>query len=264
MISTLVLFYSILALFYSFDEADYQRNMPEMVLIKGGTFLMGQMDGEGDERPVHKVTLDDFYIGKYEITVREYKMFCEATKRQMPIEPSWGWVDSHPIINTTWYDAMEYIEWLNKELNEDFRLPTEAEFEYVIRNGGKEGVYPWEDTNSINENIADETYKKTNPSRSIWQSHIDNYEFTSPVGSFKPNQLGVYDINGNIWEWCSDWYEAYNSKQVLNPKGADKGKHKVGRGSSYNADPWHTRSASRSYVDPNFNKPGFRLAKDKV
>ena len=119
-----------------------QVSVPDMVLITGGEFSMGQADGEGDERPVHKVMLSDFYLGKYEVTVAEHPLFCQDTKREMPPAPKWGWVDNHPIVNTTWYDAQAYVEWLNSKLSKAFRLPTKAEFEYDIGNGGKTGTFP--------------------------------------------------------------------------------------------------------------------------
>lgn len=235
---------------------------PIMVKIKGGTFVMGQNDGEGDERPEHLVEVDDFYIAKFEIKVSEYRKFCLATDRTMPKQPEWGWNDNHPIINTSWNDAHDYVAWLNKRTDEDYRLPTEAEFEYVIRNGGEKGVYPWGNKLPINENLADESYRAKTSKSGIWQNYNDGYAFTSPVGSFEPNKLGVCDINGNIWEWCSDWYAEYSDQKKINPIGATAGKNKVGRGASYDADPWHSRSASRAYVEPNFKRPGFRLAKD--
>ncbi|NNK28031.1 MAG: SUMF1/EgtB/PvdO family nonheme iron enzyme [Flavobacteriaceae bacterium] len=236
---------------------------PKMVAIKGGTFIMGQNTGEGDEKPEHEVVLHDFFIGKYEVTVLEYRAFCEATEREMPEEPEWGWVDNHPIINLSWNDASAYIEWLNIITKQAYRLPTEAEFEYVIRNGGESGIYPWGNGIPQNENLADLAFNVKTSSNRIWKEHNDGHAFIAPVGSFKPNKLGVYDINGNIWEWCQDWYGHYPSQKTTNPKGPETGTHKVGRGGSYNADPWHSRSASRAWVKPDFKKPGFRLAKNK-
>lgn len=234
----------------------------ELVFIEGGTFLMGQDDGEGDEKPIHQVTVSDFFIGKFEVTVSDYRKFCSATGKLMPKEPEWGWADSHPIINTSWNDAMSYIAWLNEETEENYRLPTEAEFEYVLRNGGQPGVYPWGNGMPKNENIADEALKKKTTSSRIWEDYVDGFAFTAPVGSFDPNELGVYDINGNIWEWCYDWYGAYSSQPSTNPKGAVKKEYKVARGASFDADPWHARTASRAFVAPDFKRPGFRLAKD--
>ncbi|OEK01291.1 hypothetical protein BFP97_07085 [Roseivirga sp. 4D4] len=242
-------------------EISTQVEKPEMVRVKGGSFMMGQTDGEGDERPIHKVLLNDFYIGKYEVTVAAYRSFCNATGRDMPKVPEWGWIDDHPIINTTWYDARDYIVWLNKTMNETYRLPTEAEFEYVMRDGGKPGVYPWGDGLPKNENLADESLKESTGRTNVWKNHNDGFAFTAPVGSYAPNALGVYDINGNIWEWCNDWYYEYSSNEADNPKGAATGDSKVGRGASYDADPWHSRTASRAYVEPTFQRPGFRLAK---
>ena len=243
-------------------NCDKHKTNHEMVLIKGGTFLMGQEDGEGDEKPVHEVSLDDFFIGKFEITVAEYKEFCDETNRNMPKEPSFGWNDNHPIVNTSWFDAVAYIDWLNDKLGESYRLPTEAEFEYVIRNGGEAGIYPWGTDQPKNENIADETLAKEKSGRRFWQKYDDGYVNSSPVGAFPANKLGVHDINGNAWEWCSDWYDDYPSEAQKNPQGPDTGTHKVGRGASFDADPWHCRSAGRSWVNPTFTGPGFRLAKD--
>jgi formylglycine-generating enzyme required for sulfatase activity len=235
---------------------------PAMVKVSGGTFMMGQNDGEADEKPVHEVTISDFLIGKFEVTVSEYSVFCDATGRPMPTEPEWGWIDSHPIINTSWEDAMAFINWLNDETSDSYRLPSEAELEFVIREGGQPGIYPWGNGLPKNENIADESFKNKTSSTRIWQNYNDEYPYTAPVGSFPPNKLGVHDINGNIWEWCSDWYASYTNDKSANPMGPNDGTNKVGRGASYDADPWHARTASRAFVEPSFKRPGFRLAKD--
>lgn len=259
---TKYIFLSLLGALFHFEVSEQQNS--ELVLIKGGTFSMGQIDAEADERPVHQVTIDDFYMGKYEVTVAEYRKFCEATGHSMPKEPAFGWKENHPVLNTSWNDAMAYIDWLNKSLDDDFRLPTEAEFEYVIRGGAKPGAYPWGKGNPKNENIADEAFKGSKNARTTWTDYVDGYRFTSPVGAMGTNALGVCDINGNVWEWCSDWYGDYSEEAVKNPQGPAEGKWKVGRGASFNADPWHCRSAGRNWVEPTFTGPGFRLAKSKL
>ena len=236
--------------------------IPEIVFVKGGSFEMGQADGEFDEKPVHKVTLSDFYVGKFEISVGQYREFCTETGREMPKEPGWGWVEDHPIVNTSWNDSQAYINWLNKKTGESFRLPTEAEFDYVIREGGKPGDYPWGDGMPKNENIADESYSIEYPSRRFWKGYDDGYVHASPIGSFPANALGVHDINGNVWEWVSDWHTEFSGDPVKDPKGPETGKHKVGKGASFDADPWHSRTASRAFVEPTFTAPGFRIAKD--
>ncbi|MBT8220110.1 MAG: formylglycine-generating enzyme family protein [Bacteroidia bacterium] len=235
---------------------------PELVLIKGGKFMMGQEDGEGDERPVHEVELSDFYIGKYEITVGEYRQYCQSNSVYMPAKPEWGWKDDHPIFNVSWNEADAYIVWINKTQDENYRLPTEAEFEYVMRKGGQPGLYPW-GAGTPTENIADESKLATNWSRGIWKGYNDGFPYTSPVGRLPANALGVHDLNGNVWEWVSDWYGAYPTEAVKDPQGPETGSHKVGRGASYNADPWHCRTAGRNWMGPNEKIPaGFRLAKN--
>ncbi len=242
------------------DPFENTATSTEMIFVTGGTFLMGQKDGEFDEKPVHEVTLSNFYIGKYEVTVSEYQKFCKATKRSMPKEPEWGWQEDHPIINTSWNDAMAFIEWLNSETGETYRLPTEAEFEYVIREGGKPGTFSWGDGQPT-ENIADISYSKVYKSRGYWEGYDDGFAYTAPVGSFQPNTLGVYDINGNMWEWVSDWHAEFTKEKVTDPRGPATGTNKVGKGGSYNSDPWHSRTASRAFVEPDFKRPTFRLAK---
>ncbi len=239
----------------------YSQSLPDLALIEGGVFIMGTEDGEGDEKPTRRVTISGFYIGKYEVTVAEYRLFAEATNRSMPDEPEWGWINNHPIMNTSWFDAVAYVDWLNDSLKENYRLPTEAEFEYVMREGKSGATYSWTSYNTINENIGDESFR-SETTRNVWDNYDDGNTFTSPVGSYHPNAFGVHDINGNIWEWVSDWYDDYPEEDQIDPTGPENGTHKVGRGASYASDPWHTRIAGRNWVLPEFKKPGFRLAKD--
>jgi formylglycine-generating enzyme required for sulfatase activity len=193
---------------------------PEVIFVKGGSFQMGSNDGDSDERPIHKVKVTDFQIGKYEVTVSQYRAFCQATKKVMPKVPSWAWKDDHPIVNVTWKDALAYCEWLSKETKKKYRLPTEAEWEYAAKGGEKSQNFTYSGSNDLNE-IA-------------WFG--DNSENkTHPIGKKKPNELGIYDMSGNVFEWCSDYYHEkyYANSPVENPQGANAGEQRVLRGGSW-------------------------------
>lgn len=211
------------------------------ILVEGGTFYMGNNEGEEDEKPQHWVNVSSFYIDKYEVTVEKYKKFCTATNREMPREPKWGWHDDDPIVNVSWQDATEYAKWAGK------RLPTEAEWEYAARGGNKSKNYTYSGGNELNE-IA-------------W--HWDNSaKQAHPIGSKKPNELGIYDMTGNVWEWCSDWY---NIKYHLysprnNPQGPETGEKKILRGGSWYSYSSALRVTYESNSDPNtkYAHIGFR------
>ena len=178
-----------------------------MVLIPAGEFQMGSNMGDPDEKPVHTVHLDAFYIDKYEVTVAQYKQFISATGHPAPTK---RWDDpqynqpNYPVIGVTWYDVMAYAEWAEK------RLPTEAEWEKAARGGLVGKKYPWGDAAPEDD-----------------EQHRANYDFlgakdgktTFPVGSFPPNGYGLYDMAGNAWEWCLDEYQQdfYASSRRENP-----------------------------------------------
>jgi len=187
----------------------------EMVLIPAGEFIMGSKD-YNNGKPQRRVYLDAYYIDVYPVTVAQYRRFCKETKREMPSSPSWGWIDNHPIVNVSWNDAKAYCDWAGK------RLPTEAEWEKSAR--GTDGrKYPWE-----NEWDA----RKCRCSRNNW----GDAGSTSPVGSFPQgiSPYGVYDMAGNVWEWCNDWYNDnyYKVAPLRNPKGPKGGNWRVLRGGS--------------------------------
>jgi len=180
----------------------------QMVLIPAGEFSMGDHHDVGydDEKPVHTVYLDAFYIDKYEVTVGQYKKFIQATGHQAP---NWSSVsnnsptDNHPMIYVSWHDAAAYAQWAGK------RLPTEAQWEKAARGGLVGKKYPWGDKLTHD----DANYRGTGGK--------DKWNGTSPVGSFPPNGYGLYDMAGNVWEWCADEYDpGYYSKSIKNnPKG---------------------------------------------
>jgi formylglycine-generating enzyme required for sulfatase activity len=190
---------------------------PEMVWIPGGSFKMGDLQGDSysDEKPVHSVTVKRFAMGRVEVTFAEYDKFAEATGRKKPKDNGWG-RGNRPVINISWEDATAYAAWLSQQTDQTYRLPTEAEWEYAAR-AGTETVRYW--GNNPDEacryaNVHDKTSKKENAYG--WTPHncTDGYAKTAPVGSFKPNTFGLFDMLGNIWEWtCSEYENKYRGKE---------------------------------------------------
>ena len=194
----------------------YFNDVDTMVLIPAGDFEMGSndKDAEENEKPVHTVYLDAFYIDKYEVTVGQYKQFIQATGHPAP---NWDWVseisptDQHPIATVSWHDAMAYAKWAGK------RLPTEAEWEKAARGGLISMKYPWGNAtpNGTQCNFADKNFDVE------WadKNADDGYEYTAPVGSFPPNGYSLHDMAGNAWEWCLDEYQIgfYTRSQRRNP-----------------------------------------------
>ncbi|MEK7306171.1 MAG: formylglycine-generating enzyme family protein [Nitrospirota bacterium] len=259
-----------------------------MVFVKGGCYDMGDTfgDGDPDEKPVHNVCVDDFYMGKYEVTVVEFRKFIQETGYRTEAErgdgcfyfdgkkaskdksiswrnPGFSQTEKHPVVCVSWNDAIEYTNWKSKKAGMNFRLPTEAEWEYAARSGGKNYKYSW-GNGSPSGNIADETAKRQFSNFKIWSGYDDGYVYTAPVGSFKANDLGLYDMTGNAWEWLSDWYgeDYYKQSPKNNPKGPPDGKYILLRGGSWGDDPRYLRAANRSGVEPGgrYVNLGFRLA----
>ena len=175
------------------------------VFVGGGTFQMGDTDGDGfeDERPLHAVRLDGFYLGKYEVTQRQWKALMETNPS------AFGSGDSYPVENVSWNDAQEFITRLNQKSGRNkYRLPTEAEWEYAARSGGKEEKYAG--FSAENEIFQYGNFCDLNCELD-WKEmgQNDRYKNTAPVGSFAPNGLGLYDMTGNVWEWVSDIYYKY-------------------------------------------------------
>jgi len=224
-----------------------------MVLIPAGEFLMGSSEGNSDEKPVHKVYLDAYYLDKYEVTNQQYREFVKATGYRAPNQ--WG-EDNHPVVYVTWNDVVAYAKWAGK------RLPTEAEWEKAARAGLKEKKYLWgnKDPDGSQCNFAD---RNTSFSWSD-KSANDGYSRTAPVGTYPPNNFGLYDMAGNVWEWCSDWYDKnyYANSLSKNPQGPNNGSYRVVRGGGWVNDARYVRCAFRGYYGPDdrFNDLGFRCA----
>ena len=238
-------------------------------------------------KPVHEICLDDFSMARYEVTVGEFRAFVKETGYMTDAEEQdgchgwtragnlekrkeWNWrnpnfpqSEKDPVVCVSWNDSQAYIEWLNKKEGKNYRLPTEAEWEYAARSGGKKYQYSW--GNEVpSGNIADEASKKELPGLEVWEGYDDGYPYTSPVGSFKPNELGVYDMSGNVYEWLADWLsmDYYNKSPRHNPKGPESGHIKVLRGGSWNPFPGHVYTTSRrgNITGSRGAWMGFRLA----
>ena len=252
--------------------------LPTMLPIPGGTFTMGSADDDKDasdnEKPAHQVRVADFELGKYEVTIEEYLAFCDETKSNYPewLEPGsdynveTGTSDyykqkgmsrankKHPITGVSWNNAVAYCDWLTKKTGQQYRLPSEAEWEYAARGGQawKKDNFTYAGSNNIDE-VA--WYDKNSDSK------------TQPVGQKKPNQLGLYDMSGNVWEWCADWYSSdyYQKSPASNPAGPSSGSYRVLRGGSWYSHPQFCRVAVRSGNAPGNrgNYLGFRLARTK-
>jgi len=240
-----------------------QSKYPEMILVKGGTFKMGSTEPNEDAMPVHNVTLSDFYISKYEVTVEQYKHFCKETGHQFPKSPTKEWYDEHPniktwvwrnnmpIVNVSWNDAIEYCKWLSKSTGEEYSLPTEAQWEYAARGGKNSSNFKYSGSNTL--------------SQVAWYDETTFEKGPRPVGTLKPNKLEIYDMSGNAYEFCYDFYAPYPEKSIRNPTGPSKGQYKVIRGGSwYNYEELCTVSI-RDMVKPNKTSFyfGFRVVKNK-
>ena len=237
-----------------------------MVLIEGGTFMMGNvLDdalGDDDEKPIHAVTLTSYYLDKNPVTVAEYRTFTEATDNKMPAAPPWGWVDDHPMVMVSFDEASAYAKWAGK------RLPTEAEWEYAARDRGKETRFAG--TNDSTKLAEYSWYAdKTVGSFDFRERQVGSGS-THSVATKKPNALGLYDMSGNVWEWTSNWYSktyqiSDNDKPVTNPKGPSSGLARVVRGGSWYSYAYACRNSNRwnyGYKYPRNDDIGFRCAKD--
>jgi formylglycine-generating enzyme required for sulfatase activity len=203
-----------------------------MVLVQAGTFNMGDAKGQSDanDNPMHSVTVSSFYISKYLVTQAQWKAV-------MGNNPSNHQCDSCPVENISWDDAQAYCQIKSRQTGKTWRLPTEAEWEYAARGGNKSQGYTYSGSNNIND-VA--WYKR------------NSGMITQPVGQKQPNELGLYDMTGNVLEWCSDWYDRdyYGYSPTQNPQGAAGGRLRVVRGSI-----WINTSRACRISDRNYNAP---------
>ena len=259
---------ALLAPFWVAAQADIR--VPDwMVLVEGGTFLQGSPESEAgrsfDEGPRREITVSSILLARREVTFDEYDEFCSATGRARPEDKGWGrW--SRPAINVTWTDAVEYCNWRSRKdglapayildggrvtcdwTAEGYRLPTEAEWEYAARGGRKTRGNPYSGGGD--------------PETVAWYS-LNSGNRSHPVGGKAPNELGLLDMSGNVWEWCWDWYAGYPAGRASDPRGPDGAALRVVRGGAWFNVVSNLRPARRWFVDPayKFDYLGFRLAR---
>lgn len=258
-----------------------------MIFVQGGTYQMGSdaSDAQYGTAPVHEVSVNDYYISKYEVTFEEYDQYCKAKGIAQPADQGYG-RGNRPVFNVQWYDAIEYCNWLsgqkglqkvyqiNKKSQDPnntsgqydkkkwivtpnwyangYRLPTEAEWEFAARSRGK------------NQKWAGTSNEKDLKSYVNGSENGDGYEKTAPVGSFEPNALGIYDMSGNVWEWCWDWYDEdyYKKSPVDNPKGNTKSYARALRGGSWSRGTLQCTERSKNFPDYFFRDYGFRICRN--
>lgn len=271
MIKKLFLFFCLMLLMPVYTSASYKGLHPpmeiepellgsQMVFVKGGCYEMGDTfgDGQEDERPVHTVCVDDFYMGKYEVTQKEWVALMGSNPSSYNKR-----CDNCPVETVSWNIVQEFIDRLNSKSGRNYRLPTESEWEYAARSGGKKERFAGFSEESqlyLYANFCDRNcdlgWKLKNQS--------DGYRDTSPVGSYKPNGLGLYDMTGNVSEWVSDWYSEnyYKESPKDNPKGPSSGIWRLVRGGSCQYNPEDVRAYSRYWIVQTSisSKIGLRLA----
>ena len=248
-----------------------------MILVKNGTFSMGNTRGDSkgysNEKPIHTVNLTyNYWIGKYEVTFDQYDAYCEAMGRSKPSDYGWG-RGQRPVINVSWNEAIEYCNWLsgkegyakaydssgnllNRNSNKTtyikkvkgYRLPTEAEWEYAAQGGQNTKGYKYSGSDTLSE-VG--WYKDNAGSK------------THEVGKKKANELGIFDMSGNVWEWCYDWYASYTSKTQTNPIGANSGPYRLIRGGGWYYSAHYCRVVIWGSYYPSFmsSNLGFRIVR---
>ena len=207
-----------------------------MVYVEGGSFDMGATTEQGsdayyNEKPVHRVTLSDYYIGRCEVTQ-------ELWEAVMGSNPSNFKGAQNPVEQVSWNDCQEFVSRLNRLTGRTFRLPTEAEWEYAARGGNQSLHYKYSGIGNIG-NVA-------------WYNRNSGGS-THAVGTKTANELGIYDMSGNVWEWCSDRYGDYSAGAQTNPQGPSSGSRRVLRGGSWNSIARNCRVSFRYYYDPDYS-----------
>jgi formylglycine-generating enzyme required for sulfatase activity len=231
------------------------ENCPEMVEIPAGKFMMGSVDGDADEKPAHEIHIDKpIAVGRYEITFDEWESCVSdggCLKNKRPDDEGWGRA-RRPVINVSWNDAKEYVDWLSRKTGKPYRLLSEAEWEYAAR-AGTTTKYAFGD--------------ELNAKQARFSAGKQGVGQTAEVGSFPPNNWGLYDMHGNVWEWVEDCYSLSYAGAPTDGSarvGPDCVRSRVLRGGSWDYGPQELRSALRYRLPPIFrvNEIGFRVARE--
>ncbi len=235
--------------------------------IQPDTFIMGSPDDEIDKKDtdndelLHRVSItQSFWISIYEVTNEQYLCFDQKHSSGEHYDDP-----KQPVVNVTWDNAFSFCEWISNYLGKNINLPTEAQWEYACRAETTERRYWKEDSGSLQTckyaNVADMSYKKLRNNITNYFKCNDQYMFTAPVGQFLPNKYGLYDMQGNVYEWCLDYYRKYPDLDQVDPKGPTEGSKRVLRGGSFTSAAGDIRSADRFSKTPNYKKEtvGFRV-----
>jgi len=239
----------ILIFFCSIHIFAQNDTLKNMALIPKGEFNMGKNSANpSDWQPEHKIILDSFYLDKFEVTNQQYYDFCRVTRHALP--EFWGMKEfkcgidfpDNPVIGVSWFDAQSYAKWAKK------RLPTEAEWEYASRGG-----------------LTDKNYPTGDQIDSTKANYGKKYKGSIQIGTFQPNNFGVYDMSGNVWEWTFDNYgdDYYQVSEPNNPRGPKNGRFKVIRGGSWHSGAMCIQNYYRNGLSPSWvdMAVGFRCAK---
>ncbi|MDB5282486.1 MAG: Sulphatase-modifying factor protein [Bacteroidota bacterium] len=248
-ISFRLLFISTAFLFTSFcpsnQEECFNTIAGNMMLVSAGKFKMGSDKGNADEKPIHEVSLKSFYISKYEVTQQQWVAVMGKNPSYFKDCPLC------PVDNISWVDAIKFISKLNEAAGQHYRLPTEAEWEYAARGGNESSGNEYSGSNTIDD---------------VGWTNRNSSKKTHPVGTKMPNELAIYDMTGNVAEWCSDWYDEryYTISPSDNPQGPRDGNWHVLRGGSWFCFDVESRIAYRNYPYSEYRMftLGLRLAKD--
>ncbi|MDZ7377378.1 MAG: formylglycine-generating enzyme family protein, partial [candidate division KSB1 bacterium] len=259
--------------------------LDRVVSIPADSFLMGDIDGLFDQKPPHTVRLNEFNIAPYAVTNAEYKIYCDLTHRAYPPEggasqaPIGYFLNypNYPVVGVSWYDAVRYCNWLSQQYGfnacydttnwsynpskNGFHLPTEAQWERAARGGLATKKYPWGDEDPGTRC----NYQSYQGVLVDSMAHFSNNRGPLPVGKFQPNGFGLYDMAGNVFEWCNDWYQEdyYSISPSQNPLGPSSGTERVIRGGAWNRAEAELRCAFREKKAPNTKRYdlGFRIAR---